>query len=45
MVPLIAAAAVGAVVWVGYSSFRKHMDAIQEQEKKAAEEAFSFVKE
>lgn len=27
MIQLIAAAAVGAVVWVGYSSLRKHLDA------------------
>ncbi len=39
MVPIIAAAAVGAVVWVGYSSFKKHMAELQEKERRAAEEA------
>jgi len=35
MVQLIAFAAVGAVAWVGYSSFRKHMDEIKTKEKAA----------
>ncbi len=39
MVQLIAVAAVGAVVWVGVSSFRKHMLALKQQEAKRAEEA------
>lgn len=39
MIQLVAAAALGAVGVYAYSSFRKHMDAIKEEERKAAEAA------
>jgi len=39
MIQFVAAAALGAVGVYAYSSFRKHMDAIQEEERKAAEAA------
>ena len=40
MIQLVAFAAVGAVVWVGYSSFKKRMDEIRSaEEKKQAEES------
>lgn len=39
MIQFVAAAALGAVGVYAYSSFRKHMDAIQEEEKKATEAA------
>ena len=37
MIQFVAAAAVGAVGLYAYNSFRKHMEAIKQEEKKAAE--------
>jgi len=34
LVQLLAFAAVGAVAWVGYSSFKKHMEALKSQDAK-----------
>ncbi len=39
MIQFVAAAAIGAVGVYAYSSFRKHMDALQKEERKAAEAA------
>jgi len=39
MIQFVAAAAVGAVGLYAYNSFRKHMDALQQEERKAAEAA------
>jgi len=38
MIQLIAAAAVGAVVWVGYSSLRKHLDAQKQSDNEKTNE-------